>query len=309
MNHHVATDLGGVEVVVVDFHQTYYLIGGDVPEEYIEGVVADVAEETAEGAAPGVDIAGEPIGHQESDGAGERDGEEVDHLAGIVHPVGVEVAGGEYEQEGGEQHRPAAREERLVTAEEYPDAEEEDAPGLAEAAVGDKGDFEAVGEAEGVEGYYEEENHGCGADAGEAGVAFEQPPQDKVADGGYEEAAEEPEGAGHEFVVAGHPEEYPDEAFHGVVPGIGVGDAPFPVAVLLVEDTEIVPDVVEEQVYHTPFNKGDIEALETFVAEIPGVVHRLLGEEIAGGDEEEGHVEGIKESYEDGGAFGVAGHH
>ena len=97
MNHHVATDLGGVEVVIVDFHQAYYLIGGDVPEEYIEGVVADVAEETAEGAAPGVDVAGEPVGNQESDGAGEGEGDEVDHLAGIVHPVGVEVAGGEYE--------------------------------------------------------------------------------------------------------------------------------------------------------------------------------------------------------------------
>ena len=64
----------------------------------------------------------------------------------------------------------------------------------------------------------------------------------------------------------------------------------FPVAVFLVENADLEPEVMKQQEYHCPFEERDIQPLEPPGAELPGIVEVLATEEIAGGNEEERHV-------------------
>ena len=61
---------------------------------------------------------------------------------------------------------------------------------------------------------------------------------------GHEQTSEKPKGACHKFIVTGHAEGDAQQSVGRLMPGVGMCYAAGPVAVALVEDSEIVPDVV-----------------------------------------------------------------
>ena len=52
-----------------------------------------------------------------------------------------------------------------------------------------------------------------------------------------------------------------------------------PVADLLVEDSEVKPQVVQHEIDQGPFDKGHVEAVEAPAAKFPGGVEVLAGKE------------------------------
>ena len=93
-------------------------------------------------------------------------------------------------------------------------------------------------------------------------MRIEQPVEQQEDNACYKQPAEEPECSGHEFVVARHAGYDEQESCQCLPQSVGMGDAAGPVAELLVEDTEMEPEIVEQKEYDTPAQKGEIETLD-----------------------------------------------
>ena len=63
------------------------------------------------------------------------------------------------------------------------------------------------------------------------------------------------------------------------------------IAIDLVEDADVEHPVVENQEDERPFHKGPVEAFDSFLDKGGFIVEVTCGEEKAGSDEEQGHVE------------------
>ena len=93
------------------------------------------------------------------------------------------------------------------------------------------------------------------------------------------------------------------------MPRIGVGYASAPVAVSLVEDSEVEEDVVQQEEEKAPLKERDVKPLEPPCAEFPRFVGIACREEIACRDKEERHVESVYYPRQEVGGFGMAYHH
>lgn len=66
MDYHVATYLSWVEAIVPDFEQTHCLVGHDVEDKDVEGVVAGIHQESLQAIVMAVYPSADVVGHQES---------------------------------------------------------------------------------------------------------------------------------------------------------------------------------------------------------------------------------------------------
>lgn len=197
----------------------------------------------------------------------------------------------------------------FVTAVKEADGKEEKSPDFAHSPVGDIAQFETEPDAKGGEcqGPYTDYD-GCFL-RGDTQLAVEEFEKDEEKYACHEQPSEKPESPCHEFVISAHRREYQHEPMHEIAKGIGVGYSAVPVAVLFVEDSEVEKHVVEQEEKQTPFYERDIEPFEAFFAESPRVGDIFGVEEIACGDKEERHVEGIDEIRQEFGSFRMACHH
>ena len=66
MDHHVTTDLSGVEAIVPDFQQTHRLVGDDMEDEDIQGMITGIDQELLDSPRMFVDPLADVIGHQKA---------------------------------------------------------------------------------------------------------------------------------------------------------------------------------------------------------------------------------------------------
>ena len=88
-----------------------------------------------------------------------------------------------------------------------------------------------------------------------------------------------------------------------------MGDTTGLVAVGLVEDAEVEHPVVDDQEEDRPLDERPVETLDALLDERRLVVEVAQREEIAGGDEEQWHVELEDELAEPARGLGVGDHH
>ena len=86
MNDHVTANLSGIEAIVPDLQQTDGLVGDDMEDEDIKGMVANIDQQLFEFTWMFVNPTAEVVGHQESEDG--RDGEGQELLEGRT-PVHV----------------------------------------------------------------------------------------------------------------------------------------------------------------------------------------------------------------------------
>ena len=114
---------------------------------------------------------------------------------------------------------------------------------------------------------------------------------EEVEQTGHEQSTEEPESSGEELVVATHGGDDVPQALLGLMPCIGMGNAARPVTVLLVEQSYMEHQVVDDEEEERPLDKGQVESAQTFLNKGGLVVEVVEGEEVACRNKEERHVE------------------
>ena len=90
----MTANLPGIEAIVPDLQQADGLVGDDMEDEDIEGMVAGVDQELLEPVVVFVDPAAEVVGHQEAEDGWDGEGEELLEGRAPVH-VGSEILGEE----------------------------------------------------------------------------------------------------------------------------------------------------------------------------------------------------------------------
>lgn len=66
---------------------------------------------------------------------------------------------------------------------------------------------------------------------------------------------------------------------------------------------------MDQKEKQTPFQKGEIQALESTCAEIPRILSMPCRKKVTGSDEEQRHVERIDDACQKAGGFCMAYHH
>ena len=81
------------------------------------------------------------------------------------------------------------------------------------------------------------------------------------------------------------------------------------VAILLVENTYLEHQIMDNEEEHRPFYERDVETLQPSANELPFLRQVFQGEKISGADEEQWHVELKDERVQKGVAVGVCHHY
>lgn len=198
----------------------------------------------------------------------------------------------------------------LMTAVYHTQGEEQHAPAVAYASLHNGNDGQVIGnlepgETEGEDG----DLNGDGVVVEPLVAVVEQQVEDEEDDACHKQCPEEPEGPCQELVVATHREDDVDHPLPELEPIVGVGHTAIPIAELLVHQPDLEEQIVEDEEEQAPLDKGYIQALETLLAEGPGVGEVFLVKEIACRDKEHRHVEQIDEGHQQGWSLGMAGAH
>ena len=305
VDDHVAAYLGPIHTIVENLQGADHLEGDDVEYEDDEGVVAYVDEDTLDPIVEAVDKGGDVVGKQASAEGWKGQREELLEGGTPVH-VGRGIDGEEgYNGKEYDVVPPAGTVEVLPLTEEEARCEEEAAHDVAVAALNEVDHLEVLsGLPAGKQQHRDADGQGNPqVERLVGGLAMGKPAPEPRADlereeveqAGHKKSAEEPEGSGQELVVAAHGGDDVPQALLGLVPGIGVGDATRPVAVLLVEQSDAEHQVVDDEEEERPLDEGQVEPAQALLDEGGLVVEVVEGKEIACCYEEERHVELIEE--------------
>ena len=90
VDDHVAANLTGIEAIIPDFHQTDSLVGDNMEDEYIEGMVASINQPLLNSPIVFINPAAEVIGHQKTEDGRDGQREELLERGTPVH-VGREI--------------------------------------------------------------------------------------------------------------------------------------------------------------------------------------------------------------------------
>lgn len=309
VDHHVAADLLEWQVIPPYLQQADGFEGEDVEDEDVERVVADEYQQTLQRGFPAGDQGRQIVDGDEACDAGQREREEILVFGTVVHPREAHVAGKKEKKKTQAREPSAFRYTIIVYSENHAGAEEEYSPRLTPASVGDYAYLE-------IERYpecgqrdhrkaYQEDNDICAR----ANMVVHVSEYQKEHQGGDEQTAEEPERTGHELVVARHAGHHHQKARHGLTKSVRMRYASREIAELLVEYSEMMPDIVQEQKQDAPFQEREIETLDAPGDESPGLVDIIPVEAVTGRHEEEGHMESIYEVCDIPGCLGMSGHH
>ena len=102
MDDHVTAYLSRIEAIVPDLQQTDGLIGYDMEDEDIEGVIARIDQQLLELPVVFINPTAEVVGHQESEDGRDGEGQELLEGRTPVH-VGCEILGEEENDDATEQ--------------------------------------------------------------------------------------------------------------------------------------------------------------------------------------------------------------
>ena len=90
VDDHVAANLTGIEAIIPDFHQTDSLVGDNMEDEYIEGMVASINQPLLNSPIVFINPAAEVMGHQKTEDGRDGQREELLERGTPVH-VGCEI--------------------------------------------------------------------------------------------------------------------------------------------------------------------------------------------------------------------------
>ena len=142
VDDHVTAYLSGIEAIVPDLQQTDGLVGDDVEDEDIEGMVASIDQELLESVVVFIEPVAKVVGHQETQDGREGEREKLLEGGAPVH-VGCKILREDEHDSGKKQGRPETghvmRHQlsvgRHILFEDKTNAKEETAHHLAVAAL------------------------------------------------------------------------------------------------------------------------------------------------------------------------------
>ena len=105
VDDHVTADLSRVEAIIPDLQQADRLVGDDVENKDIQGVVACIDQKPFDDPVVFIQPTTEVVGHQESENGRDGEGEELLEGRAPVH-VGREILGEKEDDDGKEQRGP-----------------------------------------------------------------------------------------------------------------------------------------------------------------------------------------------------------
>ena len=105
VDDHMTADLSWVEVIVPDFQKADHLVGDDMEDENVEGVVACIDKETLEPILSFIDPSADVEGHQESEDGWNGERQELVEGGAPVH-IGCQILREEENDDAEEQCRP-----------------------------------------------------------------------------------------------------------------------------------------------------------------------------------------------------------
>lgn len=310
VNHHVCPDLFPVEPITQDFDHGNQLERQDVKHENVERVVATINEETLDVTLVAVDDGRNVVEHEKAYCACERQCEHIVGLGAKRHAMKVKCRTGCKQQKANDGENGIFGNGLLVLAIEHANAKEEHSPALSDAALHHGGYAE-------LKLYFDKSHNQCqGADAEAcdggakpcAAITQEQKQGEKH-NAAHEQSPEKPERSGKKLIVAAHGENDVEQALHERVEIVGVGNAAFPVAIVLIEYAHGKERIVGNKKKQSPLDKWQIKPLEPLDAEIPRIVNVFAAEEIACRDEEHRHVKEVDEIDDARWPFGVTHAH
>jgi hypothetical protein len=77
VDDHVAAYLLGIKAIIPDFHQTDGLVGDNMEDKYIEGMVAGINQPLLDSPVLFINPVAEVVGHQEPENSRDGEGEEL----------------------------------------------------------------------------------------------------------------------------------------------------------------------------------------------------------------------------------------